>query len=70
VRHVPFAHAADYFTEDFVRLLGQRASLEHVAIHLFHVHLDGIIELVEVVYSDGQAVAVEHLEYLLPGKSS
>lgn len=70
VRHVPAAQVLYDLAEHLVRLLRQRAPLEHVAVHLLQVHLHRVVQLVQVLDADGDAIAVEHLEHLVAGEAA
>lgn len=66
VGHVPATQLLDDLAEHPIGLLGQGAPLEHVAVHLLQVHLHRVVQLVQVLDAYSDAIAVEHLEHLLP----
>jgi hypothetical protein len=70
VGHVALAQAFDYLAEDLVGFLGEGTAFEHIAVHLFEVHLDGVVKFVEVFHGDGDSIAIEHLEDFVPGESA
>ena len=70
MRHISFSESFYNLPEDSVRFLAECTSLEHVAVHFFQIYLNRVVQFIEVLHRDGNAVAIEHLEDLIAGKSS